>query len=78
MEPDDPPIWLQSASRHGIAEEDGLHAWAFAIDVFSIDEGMVMYIGPTRSGDLIEVGIVEWHDLLAVVHAMPARPKFLR
>lgn len=39
---------------------------------------MVMYIGPDRSGLLLEVGVVEWHDELAIVHAMPARPRFLR
>lgn len=72
------PIVLQSAGRHGVAEEDALHAWAFAIDAYTVDEGMVMYIGPDRAGNLLEIGVVEWHDELATVHAMPARPKFLR
>jgi hypothetical protein len=72
------PVVLESAARHGVNEDDARHAWAFAIDAYTIGEGMVMYIGPSRSGELLEVGVVEWHGLLAIVHAMPARPKFLR
>lgn len=72
------PIVLQSAARNGVAEEDALHAWAFAIDAYDISEGIVMDIGPDRAGNLLEVGVVEWHDELAIVHAMRARPKFLR
>jgi hypothetical protein len=43
-----------------------------------VDEGVVMYVGPDRAGNLLEVGVVDWHDTLAIVHAMPARPRFLR
>lgn len=74
----DPPIFVQSAARHGVTEQDALHAWAFAIDAFALHEGMIMYIGPDRAGNLLEVGVVEWHDELAIVHAMPARRPFLR
>ena len=72
------PIVLQSAARHGVAEADALHAWAFAIDSYTLEEHMIIYIGPDRAGRLLEVGIVEWHEALAIVHAMPARSKFLR
>jgi hypothetical protein len=72
------PIVLQSAARHGIAEVDSLHAWAFAVDTYDLGEGLVMYIGPDRAGNLLEVGVVDWHDELAIVHAMRARPRFLR
>lgn len=72
------PIVLQSAARHGVAEEDALHAWAFATDALHVSGGMVMYIGPDRAGDLLEVGVVEWHSTLAIVHAMQARHKFRR
>lgn len=75
---EDVPIVLQSAARNGIAEPDALHAWAFAIDVYTLQEDMIMYIGPDRTGRLLEVGLVEWHEELAIVHAMPARPKLLR
>lgn len=72
------PIVLQSAARHGIAELDALHAWALAVDVYDLGEGLVMYIGPDRAGNLLEVGVVDWHHELAIVHAMRARPTFLR
>lgn len=75
---DDPPILLSTALKHGIDETDVLHAWAFAVDLFTLSEGMLMFIGPDRAGNLIEVGVVEWHGELAIVHAMPARTKFLR
>ena len=68
----------QSASRHGIAEDDALHAWAFAIDAYDLRDGMVIYLGPVRAGNLLEVGVVDWYEELAIVHAMRARPKFVR
>lgn len=75
---DDEPIVLESARRHGVAEEDALHAWAFAIDAYEVEEGMVLYVGPGRSGILLEVGVVDWYGVLAIAHAMPARDKYLR
>jgi len=74
----DPPIVLHSATRHGVADEDALHAWAFAVDAYDVREGMVMYIGPDRAGNLLEIGVVGWHNEVAIVHAMRARSKFLR
>ena len=78
MEDAEPPVVLESAARHGVAEDDAVHSWAFAVDAYDLGEGLVMYIGPTRSGDLLEVGVVDWYGTVAIVHAMPARPKFLR
>lgn len=75
---DEPPIVLSSALRHGIGESDALHAWAFAVDLYILSEGMLMFIGPDRAGNLIEVGVVEWHGESAIVHAMAARPKYWR
>ena len=69
---------VASAARHGVASDDALHTWAFAVDAYVLSEDMVMYIGPDRAGNLLEVGVVEWHEELAIVHAMPARPKFWR
>ena len=47
-------------------------------DVWDLGDGFVMYVGPDRAGALLEVVVVEWHDVLAIVHAMPARQQFLR
>lgn len=74
----DEPIVVESAARHGVAESDALHAWAFAVDAYEVGGGMVLYVGPDTSGRLLEIGLVHWYGTLAIVHAMPARPKFLR
>jgi hypothetical protein len=37
-----------------------------------------MFIGPTQSGDPLEIGVVIDDDGVAVIHAMQARPKFLK
>lgn len=73
------PVVVGSAHRHGVAEDDMLHALRFAIGDVRQDDDMVMFIGPDRSGNLIEVGVVTWHGILAIVHAMsPARDKYVK
>ncbi len=73
------PIILESAYRHGVAEEDMLHALTYATRAFPEDEGFTMYVGPARPGHpMLEVGVVVWHGALAINHAMPARPMYLR
>lgn len=74
---DDDVLFLASASRHGVAEEDAHHAYRNAIDGYDVGDDMSMYVGPARDGALLEVGVVEWHGTTAVVHAMPARPRYL-
>ena len=66
------PIILESAHRHGVSEEDMLHALRFAIHHVRQDDDMVMFVGPDASGkELVEVG--------AIAHAMqPARDKYRR
>lgn len=77
MEPE--PIILASAHRHGVSEDAMLHTLRFAIRHFVQDDSMVMFIGPDVSGTSIEVGVVEWHGVLAIVHAIrPARSKYMR
>ncbi len=36
-----------------------------------------MYVGPDVSGQLLEIGAVEGSDGVVIVHAMPARRRFL-
>lgn len=83
--PEDPreeieePVVVESAHRHGVAEADMLHALRFAIAHVRQDDDMVMFIGPDRARNLIEVGVVTWHGILAIVHAMsPAREQYLK
>jgi hypothetical protein len=37
-----------------------------------------MYIGPATTAEPLEVGVVDDEQGSAVIHAMPARPKFLK
>jgi len=71
---------LESAHRHGVAEDDMLHALRFASHHVRQADNMVMFLGPDRAGRLIGVGIVIWWGgEVAIAHAMsPARPKYLR
>jgi hypothetical protein len=72
---------VPSARKHGVPDEDMLHALRNHIyDRAVDDEGMTMLIGPARDGELIEVGVVDAVDFegIVIAHAFrPARPKFL-
>jgi hypothetical protein len=73
------PVILEPAFRHGVTEEDMLHALRFELHHVVQEDGMVMFVGPDRQGVLIEVGVLEWFGILAIAHAMrPAREKYLR
>ncbi len=71
------PLIASTARRHGVADADITHAYDHPIRVLLLDD-LTMLIGPDRSGRLLEIGVSsnEAHDV--IVHAMPARPKFLR
>lgn len=72
------PVVLPSARKHGIADADMLHAWRQPVDAWELDEGLTMLIGPDRAARLLEVGVADSQDGPVIVHAMTARPKFLR
>ncbi|NTW41300.1 MAG: hypothetical protein HGA44_15740 [Cellulomonadaceae bacterium] len=67
-----------SAYRHGVTDEDAWHAVAHYLALYRVNDLMVMVIGPSRTAGLLEVGIAIWNGDLAAVHAMRARPVFLR
>ena len=67
----------ESARKHGIADEDMLHALRNVIRIAASDE-FTMVIGPARDGQLLEVGVLDASgDDPVVIHAMPVRPDFL-
>ena len=68
---------LASARKHGIPDSDMLHAYRHPIRVFDMD-GLTMLIGADDSGRLLEVGVAVADAVEFIVHAMPAREKFLR
>jgi len=68
-----------SARKHGVHDDDMLHAlrhhWrAFETD----DDDVTMFIGPSGNAHPLEVGVVTDDEGSAVIHAMPARQKFLK
>jgi hypothetical protein len=46
--------------------------------VDELDEGSVMLVGADSAGNLLEVGVLDSADGPIIVHAMPARAKYLR
>jgi hypothetical protein len=71
------PVILASARKHGVADDDMLHAYRNPIRVFEFDE-LTMLIGADPSGRLLEIGTATAEGVEFIVHAMPARQKFLR
>ena len=67
---------MASARKHGITDEDMLHAYRNPTRVFELSE-LTMLIGPDRSANLLEVGIATAEGIDFIVHAMTARPRFL-
>jgi len=73
------PVIAESARRHGIAEEDMLHAYRNPVDAYDAEEGMTMLIGADAAGWMLEVGVVVADDGVdVIVHAMRRRPKYTR
>lgn len=70
------PAVVASARRHGIPDEDMLHAYRNPIRVFEPGD-LTMLIGPSRTAALLEIGVAHAEGIDFIVHAMPARPKFL-
>lgn len=53
-----------------------LHAYRNPMRVFDLDD-LTMLVGPDRAGGLLEIGVATAEGINFIVHAMPAREKFL-
>ena len=71
------PVILASARRHGITDDEMLHAYRNPVRVFEFDE-LAMLIGSDQAGRMLEVGLTAAEGVEFIVHAMTARPKFVR
>lgn len=63
------PIIADSARRHGVPDEDMLHAYRHPIRVFELDDGF-MVIGPNQTAIVFEVGVVQGDAAPVIVQAM--------
>ena len=70
------PVILASARRHGVRDDNMLHAYRNPIRLFEADD-LTMLIGPDESATLLEIGVAHAEGIDFIVHAMAARPKFL-
>jgi hypothetical protein len=70
------PVILQSARKHQITQDDMLHAYRHPIRVFDLDD-LTMLVGADTAGRMLEIGVAQSEGLEFIVHAMPARAKFL-
>ncbi len=74
----DAPLIAPSARKHGIADADMIHAFNHPIFVDDLDDGFTMFIGADPAANLLEIGVVDTRDGPIIIHAMSARPKYLR
>lgn len=74
----EPPIIAASARRHNVSDDDILHAFNNPIRAEDLDDGLTMLVGTDGAGNLYEIGVIDSDDGPVIVHAMRARPKYLR
>jgi hypothetical protein len=68
-----------SARRHGLADEDIEQAMRHALAIDDQTDDTRLYVGPSRSADLLEVVTIARDDgSELVIHAMRMRPKYRR
>ena len=68
-----------SARKHGISDEDMTHALKhYLFPIATDDPEVIIYVGPSRTAEPLEIGVLDDDDGLAVIHAMPARLKLLK
>lgn len=66
-----------SARKHGIADDDIMHAVENALAIGEHDDGKVLYLGPDRAANLLEViSVTREEGSEIVIHAMRMRAKY--
>lgn len=65
------PVIVASARKHGITDDDMLHAYRNPIRVFQLDD-LFMLIGGDESGRMLEVGVASAEGIEFI--AMPCSP----
>jgi hypothetical protein len=71
------PIIADSARKHGVRDQDILHAFRNPLRTEDRGDGFTMLTGGSRTGELLEVGVADSEDGPVIIHAMPARKQYL-
>ena len=71
------PVIASSARKHGVSDEDMLHALRNPIRVEDLGDGLTMFAGAARDGTPLEVGVVDSDSGPLIIHADRARRKYL-
>lgn len=71
------PSIAPSALKHGVSEEDIMHAYRNPIWWY-FQGNRVLLVGGDWGGNLLEIGFEEGEEHDRIIHAMPARDRFLR
>jgi hypothetical protein len=64
-------------AEHGVDDDGMLHAYRNPIRTVQLDD-LVMLIGADASGGMLEVGVAQAEGVAFILHAVPARPRFVR
>jgi len=68
-----------SARKHGVPDEDMLHALRLRGRAYETDDpDVTMFIGSSITAEPLVVGVVADDEGTAIIHAIKARKKFLR
>jgi hypothetical protein len=68
-----------AARKHGVVDEDLLHAVRHAMRHVDLGDDMTMILGPDRTGRMLEVGVLDIDEEdPVIIHGMVMRQKFER
>jgi hypothetical protein len=70
-------VILASARKHGITDDDMLHAYRHPIRVFDLDD-LDMLVGADTAGRMLEIGVTAAEGVEFIVHAMALDPSSWR
>jgi hypothetical protein len=66
-----------NARKHGVTDDDMLHAVRVPFRLVDLSGDRVLYIGADRAGTLLEVIVADVEtNVPCIIHAMRLRPKF--
>lgn len=74
------PYIAETARKHGVSDDDILHAYRQMFGIRVDDEGFSMAYGADRAANLIEIGYVhaDDEDIDVIIHAMRTTPERIR